>query len=107
MKRVMQWVLASIFVCGASIFASCSKGGDVIYEPDPADEASTSPLVAVIYDPNALGDRGYNDLIYQGVEKAARWSSRHPFCTIQTANWHAFARFPLNFVTFSVWLPFN
>lgn len=72
MKRVMQWVLASIFVCGASIFASCSKGGDVIYEPDPADEASTSPLVAVIYDPNALGDRGYNDLIYQGVEKAAR-----------------------------------
>ena len=34
--------------------------------------ASTAPLVTVIYDPNAVGDGNYNDLIYQGVEQAAK-----------------------------------
>ena len=54
------------------VIAACTKEGDTIYQPDPADSASTAPLVTVIYDPNALGDGGYNDLIYQGVEQAAK-----------------------------------
>ena len=54
------------------VIAACTMEGDTIYQPDPADAASTAPLVTVIYDPNALGDGGYNDLIYQGVEQAAR-----------------------------------
>lgn len=33
----------------------------------------------VIYDPFALGDRSYNDLIYQGVEEAAARHARLPF----------------------------
>ena len=41
------------------------------YEPDPADVPSGSPLVTVVYDPVALGDRSYNDLIYAGVERTA------------------------------------
>ena len=32
----------------------------------------TSPLVIVVYDPNAMGDHSYNDLVCQGVETAAR-----------------------------------
>lgn len=52
--------------------ASCTKEGDVIYETDPNDVAPTTPLVTVIYDPNAVGDGNYNDLIYKGVEEAAR-----------------------------------
>lgn len=54
------------------VIAACTKEGVTIYQPDPADAASMAPLVTVIYDPNALGDGGYNDLIYQGVEQAAR-----------------------------------
>ena len=54
------------------VIAACTKEGDTIYQPDPADSASMAPLVTVIYDPNALGDGGYNDLIYQGVEQAIR-----------------------------------
>ena len=51
---------------------SCSKDGDTVYVQDPDDAASTAPLVTVIYDPNAVGDGNYNDLIYQGVEQAAK-----------------------------------
>ncbi len=72
MKTIKQWLLTATLMCGLAFTASCTKDGDVIYQTDPADQASTAPLVSVIYDPNALGDRGYNDLIYQGVENAAR-----------------------------------
>ena len=41
------------------------------YEPDPADVPSGKALVTVVYDPGALGDRSYNDLIYAGVERTA------------------------------------
>ena len=51
---------------------SCSKDGDIVYVQDPDDAASTAPLVIVVYDPDALGDRSFNDLIYQGVEEAAK-----------------------------------
>lgn len=67
-----KWMLVATVMIGAVLMASCTKDGDTIYEPDPEDQASTVPLVTVIYDPNALGDRGYNDLIYQGVENAAQ-----------------------------------
>ena len=71
MNKVFDWVLAAITVWGLVFLTSCTKDGDTIYQTDPEDQASTAPLVTVIYDPNALGDRGYNDLIYQGVENAA------------------------------------
>ena len=54
-----------------AIIVSCTKDGETIYVPDPEDAASTSPLVTVVYDPDALGDQSYNDLIYYGVEAAA------------------------------------
>lgn len=71
-KTKNKWVLAATLILGMVLTAACTKEGDTIYETDPDDHASTAPLVAVIYDPNALGDRGYNDLIYQGVENAAQ-----------------------------------
>lgn len=49
--------------------ASCSK--EPVYKPDPADAPSQSPLVSVLYDAGALGDMTYNDLLYEGVERAA------------------------------------
>ena len=49
------------------LLAGCVKAR---YEPDPSDAPSGAPLVTVIYDPIALGDRSYNDLIYAGVERA-------------------------------------
>ena len=54
------------------LLTCCTKEGDVIYQTDPNDMATTTPLVTVIYDPNAVGDGNYNDLIYKGVEEAAR-----------------------------------
>ncbi|MBP5717984.1 MAG: hypothetical protein J6X53_03255 [Abditibacteriota bacterium] len=51
------------------LLSGCTK---VIHLPDPEEpQASTAPIVTVIYDPGALGDRTYNDLIYLGVEEAA------------------------------------
>ena len=54
------------------LLTACTKDGDTIFQTDPDDVASTAPLVTVIYDVNAVGDGNYNDLIYQGVEQAAR-----------------------------------
>ena len=59
-------------ITGLLMLAGCTKEGDVIYETDPDDVAPTTPLVTVIYDPNAVGDGNYNDLIYKGVEEAAK-----------------------------------
>ena len=39
--------------------------------PDSSVVPSGAPLVTVVYSPDALGDRSYNDLIYTGVERAA------------------------------------
>lgn len=61
--------LNRICVCALLFFAACTKAP--IYQPDPSDTPSTLPLVTVIYDPGALGDMTYNDLIYEGVERAA------------------------------------
>lgn len=68
----LTWVLAATLILSQAFLASCTKDGDTIYQPDPDDQASTAPLVTVIYDPNGVGDQSYNDLIYQGVERAAR-----------------------------------
>jgi len=60
-------ILASVL-----FIAGCGKEGNIIYLPDPNDEAaSTAPLITVIYDADALGDNSYNDLIYEGVERTA------------------------------------
>ena len=50
------------------VLTSCTKDDEIIYVPDPTDAASTSPMVTVVYSPDAMGDRSYNDLIYSGVE---------------------------------------
>lgn len=62
------------FVLLASLLLTCcTKEGDTIYQPNPNEEQpATTPLVTVIYGPNGLGDRSYNDLIYKGVEMAAK-----------------------------------
>lgn len=72
MRRTIRRGFTVTLIFVMMLAASCTKSGDIIYQQDPADQASTTPLVMVIYDPNALGDRSYNDLIYQGVEKAAQ-----------------------------------
>ena len=65
---VVGWILAvSLLLTG------CTKEGETIYRPTPGEEQpATTPLVTVIYDPDGLGDRSYNDLIYKGVEAAAK-----------------------------------
>ncbi len=62
-----------LVIAAVVLAAGCTKEGDTIYLPDPNEEAaSATPLVTVIYDVNALGDHSYNDLIYEGVERAAQ-----------------------------------
>ena len=72
----------TIVITLVTLLCSCDKGDTtMMILPDPNDPApNTSPLVTVLYDPNALGDRSYNDLIYQGVEEAAK---RHGLRTLQ------------------------
>ena len=74
MKRHLLWLIAAILPASPVLltFVACTKDGDVIYQTDPDDAAPTTPLVTVIYDPNAVGDGNYNDLIYKGVEEAAK-----------------------------------
>ena len=63
-------VLTAIIAVG--VLSSCSKEGETIFKPDPDEwQASTAPLVTVVYDADGVGDQSYNDLIYQGVEEAA------------------------------------
>ena len=61
-----------LILTASLLLTCCTKEGDVIYQTDPDDAAPVTPLVTVIYDPNAVGDGNYNDLIYQGVEQAAK-----------------------------------
>ena len=68
--RIMKKII--LILAAMLTFAACTKEGDVIYQTDPADAPSAKPLVTVIYDPNAVGDGNYNDLIYQSVEQAAK-----------------------------------
>lgn len=72
MKRETNISFMAIAVLLLLMLVACTKDGDIIYQPDPADQASTAPLVTVIYDPQAVGDGNYNDLIYQGVQLAAK-----------------------------------
>ena len=71
-------------VCGlllmlTTMLVGCTK--DPIILPNPNEEqASSAPLVIVIYGPNSLGDRSYCDMIYTGVERAAQ---RHGLRTLQ------------------------
>ena len=62
----------SMVLAAVMMLSACTKDGDTIYKWDPDEPtASMAPLVTVIYGTDALGDRSYNDLIYQGVEEAA------------------------------------
>lgn len=50
--------------CLGVLLFSCDKDGDTIYKTDPTEQqASTAPLVTVIYDAEGVGDLSYNDLI--------------------------------------------
>ena len=73
-------VAAAVAVVAVLCLSSCSKEGDTIYQSPPEDLPAQSPLVTVVYDPDALGDRSYNDLIYKGVEQAAK---EHGLRTLQ------------------------
>jgi len=66
-------IFTVLLTMAAFLLAGCTRDGDTIVMPDPNETApSTAPLVTVVYGPNRLGDRAYNDLIYQGVEEAAQ-----------------------------------
>ena len=66
---VKRLFLAIILVsCALALLAACVK---TTYLPDPEDAPSGAPLVTVLYDPGALGDLAFNDLVYKGVEDAA------------------------------------
>lgn len=70
MAKSNLWTLLLVIILA---FAACTKDGNTIYQTNPDEEKpSTAPLVTVIYGPNGLGDRSYNDLIYKGVEAAAK-----------------------------------
>ena len=71
-------ILSAALLAAVMMPAACTREGNIIYEPDPDEPmASTAPLVTVIYNKDGLGDRSYNDLIYQGVEEAAeKWGLR-------------------------------
>lgn len=72
-RKICVIILLSTILASSFLLTGCTKEGDTIYQPDPDEEqAPTTPLVTVIYGPNGLGDRSYNDLIYKGVEAAAK-----------------------------------
>ncbi len=66
----MTIIVNTFIVCSAVLFAGCT-GDDGNSQESGGSKSSTSPIVTVLYDANALGDRSYNDLIYTGVEQAA------------------------------------
>jgi len=67
MQKYFVWLAAAL------LGTACTKDGDTIYLPDPNEEqASSAPLVTVIYGGNSLGDRSYCDMIYEGVERTAQ-----------------------------------
>lgn len=68
---MLRKTVLALAACIGALSVSCTRDGDTIYESDPTDVPATSPVVTVVYDPDALGDRSYNDLIYKGVEAAA------------------------------------
>ena len=67
-SRAAMLSVSLLLLGSVSVLTSCSKDDETIYTPDPTDAPSTRPLVTVVYSPDALGDRSYNDLIYTGVE---------------------------------------
>ena len=67
MRKTTYTLIMAVLV----LLAACTKDGDTIFELDPTDQVSTSPLVTVLYEPDGIGDQSYNDLVYQGVEEAA------------------------------------
>ena len=57
-----------LLLLGSAVLTSCSKDDETMYVPAPTDAPSTRPMVTVVYSPDALGDKSYNDLIYSSVE---------------------------------------
>ena len=73
MKAVLNRFVLLLLTVLSTIALSCSRDGNTIYCLDPEEPVpSTAPLVTVIYNADALGDRSYNDIIYRGVEHVAR-----------------------------------
>ena len=66
-SRAAMLSVVLLLLGSASVLTSCTKD-EVIYVPDPTDAASARPMVTVVYSPDALGDKSYNDLIYSSVE---------------------------------------
>lgn len=75
-----NFILALAMPLLTVVLSACTRDGDTIYLPYPASPMATAPLVTVIYNADGLGDRSYNDLIYHGVEQAAR---EHSLRTMQ------------------------
>ncbi len=55
MNPFTKHAIASATLLAIVALTSCTKEGDTILMPDPDDAPDTSPLVTVVYAPDALG----------------------------------------------------
>lgn len=78
-SRAAMLSVSLLLLGSVSVLTSCSKDDETINVPDPTDAPRSAPMVTVVYSPDALGDRSYNDQIYASVEDAA---SQHELRTL-------------------------
>ena len=56
-SRAAMLSVSLLLLGSVSVLTSCSKDDETIYMPDPTDAPRTSPLVTVVYSPDALQQR--------------------------------------------------
>ena len=62
MKRLINWMLAAILLCGASVFTACSSDEDDL---TPQGDGHAKKALLVILDGWGIGDKSKGDVIYQ------------------------------------------
>ena len=56
MRKMMYWVLAATFICGASVFTSCSNSDDPVTPPDNTKKCSRVEVIYRITSPKTNYD---------------------------------------------------
>ena len=64
MKKKMSKYIEIIFTFTIILLTSCTK-------EESSESMDQTPIVTVLFSPNALGDHSFSDNIYRGVEEAA------------------------------------
>ena len=62
MKRLINWMLAAILLCGASVFTACSSDEDDL---TPQGDGHAKKALLIILDGWGIGDKSKGDVIYQ------------------------------------------